>query len=270
MKVEIGTFLGRIPYAQVGTAPAGTRPIVVLSGGQAFVQRQTPDRLLRDAGRLERILPRGRSFVMLGYHQAPREDYSLATIVADVVAIVEELGGPVAIVGISYGGVIALHVAAARPDLVTHVALVVSAHDFSAEGKRRVEHQIDCAQRGDYAALVADFAAVFRRGWLNWLLRLRLRSQRDRLAEVMNETPVIVRGLRALLDAPLADTAPLGRITAPVLIIGGSADQFFGGMFEPTAAAIPNATLAVFDGETHMVPVERARAVAAKLRGFLR
>ena len=53
------------------------------------------------------------------------------------------------------------------------------------------------------------------------------------------------------------------------MIIGGSADQFFGGMFEPTAAAIPNATLAMFDGETHMVPVERARPVGAKLRGFL-
>lgn len=268
MNLQAGTFLGRIPFASVGD---GTRPIVVLSGGQAFVQRQTRDRVLRDVDRVSRILPRGRSFVMLGYDLAPAEDHSLANIVGDVAAILDEIGGPVQLVGISYGGVIALQVAAARPELVSHLVVLVSAHDFSAEGKRRVQHQIDCAQRGDYAALVEGFATVFRRRVLNWLLRMRIRSQKSRLAEVMNDTPTIVRGLRALLDAPLADTAPLSRITAKTLIIGGTADQFFGdGMMERTAEAIPDAKLALFPGETHMVPVEKRRAVAAKLREFLR
>ena len=267
MKVEVGTFLGRIPFASVGD---GARPIVVLSGGQAFVQRQTRDRVLRDVERVGRILPPGRSFVMLGYEPAPEEDHSLAKIVADVAAVLDEIGGPVQLVGISYGGVIALQVAAARPELVSHLVLLVSAHDFSAEGRRRVQHQIECAQQGDYAALVEGFATVFRRRVLNWLLRLRIRSQKSKLAEVMNDTPTIVRGLRALLEAPLADTGPLARVTAKTLVVGGSADQFFGdGQMERTAAAIPGAQLALFEGETHMVPVEKSRAVAAKIRDFL-
>ena len=76
--------------------------------------------------------------------------------------------------------------------------------------------------------------------------------------------------LRTLLDAPLADPARLGRVTARTLIVGGTADQFFGdGMQQQTAALVPNMTLALFPGETHMVPIERPRAVAATLRAFL-
>jgi pimeloyl-ACP methyl ester carboxylesterase len=86
----------------------------------------------------------------------------------------------------------------------------------------------------------------------------------------MNDPPTIIRGLRAVLDPRLADTARLAQVTARTLIIGGSQDQFFGdGMLERTAAAVPNASLVLFPGETHMVPVECSRAVAAKLRAFL-
>jgi pimeloyl-ACP methyl ester carboxylesterase len=211
LKIETGTFLSRIPYARVGTQP---RPILVLSGGQASVQRPTPARVSRDAARIARILPPRRSFIVLGYAPSASESYRLETIVADVAAIIGELGVPVQLVGISYGGVVALQVAANHPHLLSELVLVVSAYDFSPEGRRHVQYQIDCASRGDFAALVEGFAAVFRLPWLNWLLRLRLRARRSRLADTMNDPALIIRGLRALLDAPLADTAHLRRITA--------------------------------------------------------
>lgn len=265
MKLETGTFLGRIPYARIGSQPD---PIVVLAGGQAFVQRPTRARIARDAGRIARLLPKNRSFILLGY--APSEDRGLAAIVADVAAIVTELGAPKQIVGISYGGVIALELAAEHPSLVSELVLLASAYDFSAEGKRRIQRQIGCASRGDFAGLVADFIAVFRRPWLNWLLRLRLHLRRGRLAETMNEPPLIVAGLRAILDPQLADTTRLARVNARTLVVGGSRDQFFGnGVMAKTASLVPNASLALFDGETHMVPVERASAVAARVRAFL-
>jgi pimeloyl-ACP methyl ester carboxylesterase len=266
MKIEVGTFLGRIPFASVGD---GARPIVVLSGGGAFVQRQSRDRVLKDVDRISRIMPPNRNFVLLGYEQAPDEEHSITKIVDDAIAILDEIGAPVQLVGISYGGVIALQVAARRPELVSHLVLLISAYDFSAEGKRRVAHQIECAQRGDYPALVESFAAIFRRRWLNWLLRMRLRSQKDKLAEAMNDTPTIVRGLRALHDASL-DPKALSRVTAKTLIVGGNADQFFGdGMMERTAELVPGAKLQLFAGETHMLPVEKAGAVRRQLRAFL-
>lgn len=257
--------MGRIPYARVGSRPD---PIVVLGGGQAFVQRPTRARIARDARRIARLLPKNRSFILLGY--APGEERGLATIVGDVAAIVTELGAPKQIVGISYGGVIALELAAEYPSLVSDLVLLASAYDFSPEGKRRIQRQIGCASRGDFPALVADFVAVFRRPWLNWLLRLRLAMRRGRLAKTMNDPPIIVAGLRAILDPRLADSSRLARVTARTLVVGGSCDQFFGnGVMAKTASLVPNGSLALFDGETHMVPIERATAVAARVRAFL-
>ena len=65
---------------------------------------------------------------------------------------------------------IALQLAAQQPSLVSVLVLLASAHDFSAEGRKRLELQIDCASRGDLVALVEGFIAMFRRPWLNWLL----------------------------------------------------------------------------------------------------
>jgi pimeloyl-ACP methyl ester carboxylesterase len=110
---------------------------------------------------------------------------------------------------------------------------------------------------------------MFRRPWLNWLVRLRLRTRRGRLAEGMNDPEVVVRGLRAVLDDQL-DEDRLGRITATTLVVAGTRDQLFGDVPGQTAALVPNAELALFPGETHMVPVERRRAVAARVRDVLR
>jgi|CXWL01.1.fsa_nt_gi pimeloyl-ACP methyl ester carboxylesterase len=264
MKIEAGTFFNRIPYARVG---ADRDPILVLSGGQAFVQRPTRERFARDARRVARLLPAGRSFVLLGY--AP-EGPGLDAILEDVAPVLRQLGAPSQVVGISYGGVLGLELAARQPKLVSRLVLLATAYDFSAEGKRRLADQIDCASRADFEGLVAGFLGQFRRWWWNGLVRLRLRVRRSRLGELMNDGPVIVRGLEAILDPRLADSARLGRVTAPTLVLGGSRDPFFGaGMFEGTAAAVPDAKLILFEEETHMVPVERARAVAAEVRAFL-
>jgi pimeloyl-ACP methyl ester carboxylesterase len=267
VKLTTGKFLTRIPFARVGSAPD---PILVLAGGQAFVQRQTPARLERDAGRIARLLPQGRSFILLGYDLSPDGGAGLDAIVADVAAVVREVGAPREVVGISFGGVIALRLAARYPELVSTLVLLASGHDFSTEGKRRLQRQVECASSGDLAGLVDGFVVVFRRPWFNWLVRARLRTRRGRLGETLNDPAVILRGLTAVLDAGLADTTELARVSARTLVIGGSRDQFFGdGVFERTAAAVPNASLVLFPGETHMVPIERARAVAAKLRAFL-
>jgi len=265
--METGMFFGRIPYARVGADP---RPIVVLGGGQAFVQGPGPERLARDARRVARILPPGASFVLLGYDVAPPPDHSLERIVADVAGILSELGGGVPMVGISYGGIVALRVAATHPELVERVVLLVSAHDFSAAGRQRVLSQIELAERRDLVGLLAIFAKVFRRRWLNWLQARRLRTARRRIEQELNEPELIVRGLRAVTDADLADVNLLTRVTAPCLLVGGSADQFFGdGRMQETAAQLPSATLALFPDETHMLPVERARDVAAVIAAFL-
>jgi pimeloyl-ACP methyl ester carboxylesterase len=265
---ETGLFLNRIPFAKIGS---GSNPVVVLNGGQAFVRRPSPARTRRDAGRIARLLPPQRTIYVLGYDSAPAADYSLEAIVQDVAQVLRDETGPATVMGISFGGFVAARLAADHPDLVKSLILLVSAHRFSPEGRRSIDRQIACARAGDFHDLLDEFGLVFRRPWFNWLLRLRLRQERKRLDETMNDPATIVRGLNAVAGDDFgADPAWLKRIRARTLIVGGTKDPFFDvETMEETARLIPSAQLKLFKGETHMLPIERARDVRKVVAGFL-
>jgi pimeloyl-ACP methyl ester carboxylesterase len=265
---ETGLFLNRIPFVKTGSGPA---PIVVLNGGQAFVRRPTPARAQRDAERIARLLPAGRSVYVLGYDPAPSADYSIGTIVRDVAQILREEIGPATVIGVSFGGFVAARLAADHPDLVKELILMVSAHRFSPEGRRSIDRQIACAWAGDFEGFLDEFGLVFRRPWLNWLIRLRFRRERTRLQETMNDPAVIVRGLNAVAGEDFGDDPSwLARIAAPTLIVGATRDRFFDvASLEETARLIPSARLHLFENETHMLPVERARDVTKVVTRFL-
>ena len=263
-----GLFLNKIPYVQSGSGP---HPVVVLDGGQAFVRRPTPARAQRDAKRIARLLPEGRSIHVLGYEPSPPADYSIATIVDDVARILREEIGPATVMGISFGGFVAARLAADHPDLVKEMILMVSAHRFSPEGRRSVDRQIACAWSGDFEGFLDEFGLVFRRPWLNWLLRWRFRQERTRLHETMNDPAAIVRGLNAVAGEDFGgDPSWLAHVAAPTLIVGATRDPFFDvAALEETARHIPSARLQLFEHETHMLPVERARDVARVVTRFL-
>ena len=263
-----GLFLNKIPYVQSGSGP---HPVVVLNGGQAFVRRPTPARAQRDAKRIARLLPEGRSIHVLGYEPSPPAGYSIATIVDDVARILREEIGPATVMGISFGGFVAARLAADHPDLVKEMILMVSAHRFSPEGRRSVDRQIACAWSGDFEGFLDEFGLVFRRPWLNWLLRWRFRQERTRLHETMNDPAVIVRGLNAVAGEDFGgDPSWLAHVAAPTLIVGATRDPFFDvAALEETARHIPSARLQLFEHETHMLPVERARDVARVVTRFL-
>ena len=269
MKVfQTGLFLNKIPYVRAGSGP---NPILVLNGGQAFVRRPTPARALRDAKRIVRLLPRDRTVYILGYEPSPPADYGIGTIVGDIARILQDEIGPAAVMGISFGGFVAARLAAEHPGLVREMILMVSAHRFSPEGRRSIDRQIECAWQGDFEGFLDEFGLVFRRPWLNWLLRLRFRQERHRLHETMNDPATIVRGLLAVAGEDFGrDATWVADIRAPTLIVGGTRDPFFDvEAMEETARLIPCAQLKLFERETHMLPVERARDVAKTVKAFL-
>jgi pimeloyl-ACP methyl ester carboxylesterase len=265
---ETGLFLNKIPYVKAGS---GRHPIVVLNGGQAFVRRPTPARAMRDAKRITCLLPKGRPVYVLGYDSAPPAGYDIDAIVRDVAQILQEEIGSATIMGVSFGGFVAARLAAERPDLVEALILMVSAHRFSPEGRASIDRQIGYAWRGDFESFLEEFALVFRRPWLNWLIRLRFRQERRKLHETMNDPAIIVRGLNAVAGDDFGrDPSWLGRIQAQTLIVGGTRDQFFDvEAMNETARSIPAARLELFRNETHMLPIERARDVARVVSGFL-
>ncbi len=268
MSDEYGLLGGRIPFLRIGSDPT---PLVVLNGGQAFMRRPGPKRFAREARRVKRLLPPGQSFLLLGYSGSPPRGRGLDEIVGTLTTALESLPKPISLAGISYGGLVAARLAARRPESVSQLILIASAHSFSAEGQARVRTQIDLTSQGRYPELLQEFGGVFRRPWFNGLLRLRLSLQHRDLAREMNNPNLICAYLRAGLEADGRDgTAWLERVRARTLLIGGTRDQFFGeGRMEETVAAIPDARLTLLPKETHMAPVERAAVVQRALGEFL-
>lgn len=269
-QVETGLLGGRIPYIRGG---AGPRHAAVFFGGNALFKRL--DRS-SDPGRYARqiaaLLPDGFRFTILGYEETPPTDYTLDTIVRDMAHVVRtEIGNPDLVIGVSFGGFVAQRFAAEHPDLVRRLVLLVSGHRFSEEGWAAMERQFKALGTGDFHSLVTDSVLLFRRPWYNWLVRLKLWKDRERLAAEFKDPKLILRSYRSLFSEDFRRNSEFAkRITAPTLVVGGSADQFFGsGVFEETAKLIAGARIMLYKGETHMLPIERSGDVADAIAAFL-
>ncbi|MDZ4368879.1 MAG: alpha/beta hydrolase [Afipia sp.] len=260
-----GKARGRIPFALAGNDVE----LIVLNGGQGFVRQSTSKRLIRDAERVAKILPAGRSFTLLNYDAEPRHGLTIDDVVAQTAAAIEELapGRRIDLVGVSYGGMVACRLAACYPDLVNRLILAASGHRFSPRGTEHVRRQIALLEAGDEAGFASIFAGLFRNRVLNLLMDVMIGLGRKRVAGGMAPTPVILAYLKAMLSARPAE---LAAISAPTLVIGGSADQFFGdGIMEEAAAAVRHGTMHTLPGETHMAPVEASGGFRKKVQAFL-
>lgn len=266
--IETGLFLGKIPYAKIGTGPD---PIVVFNGGNAFLRRTDKARTRRYAKLIGKLLPPGRCFYILDYDMAPPAGYGLDMIVRDFAQIMRTEIGAASVMGISFGGFVATRFAADHPDLVNSLILLVSAHRMSPEGRHRIARQIDFVRHGDFYAMLMESAAIFRRPWFNLLLKLRIRLERKRLHQKMAGRDTIIRSLGIILGEDFARNHEwLARISTRTLVIGGTRDQFFDrAAYDETAGMIPQARLALFEGETHMLPAERSGDVAREIAAFL-
>lgn len=269
-QVETGLFAGKIPYIRGGTGP---RHALVFFGGNALFKRlDRSSDPARYAGQIAGLLPEDFRFTILGYEETPPSDYTLDTIVQDMAAVVRsEIGKPDLVIGVSFGGFVAQRFAADHPDLVDRLVLLVSAHRFSEEGWAAMERQFRALESGDFYSLVTDSVLLFRRPWFNLLVRLKLWKDRDRLASEFKDPEIILGAYRRLFSDDFARNRDFARrIAAPTLVVGGTADQFFGTrVFDETAGMISGARVALFGGETHMLPIERSGDVASTVAGFL-
>ncbi|MFD6281208.1 alpha/beta fold hydrolase [Streptomyces sp. NPDC060209] len=162
----------------------------------------------------------------------------------DTVAFLETVvGGPAHLVGWSDGGVVALLVAMARPDLVRK-AVVIGAN-FRPSSECFVEPaMVDAMTPGgaDLTFFREMYEAVAPDGADHW--------------------PVVAaKVIDMWRTQPTLTTGDLARVEAPVLIMVGDDDMM---TLEHTTAlyrAIPGAQLAVVPGASHLVPLEKPALV---------
>ncbi|MHC4818116.1 MAG: alpha/beta fold hydrolase [Planctomycetota bacterium] len=249
---ESGHTRGGLPYNRFGGGPGN---LVVFQGMQ-FVNRPLsglPARLFRN---LYRRLETRYTLFLLTRRPGLPEGYSLRDMSNDYAATIrEELDGPVDVVGLSTGGLIAQHFAADHPDLVRRLVLHSSAHHLSDGAKRLQERVCELAlERRWRAAYATVFAAMAPR--------------RGVMGGVANVTAWLAAPLGGLLLGRPSDPSDLAvtyaasnahefadqlaRIQVPTLVVGGERDPFYTpASFRETAEGIPNARLILYERMGH-------------------
>lgn len=271
-KAQSGLLSGGVPFIRGGEGP---RHAVIFFGANALLWRLDKVRERhRFAREVARALPAGFRFTVLGYPEFPPENYTLDTVVDDFARVFPSETGPAdLVIGISFGGFAALRFAARFPERVSRLVLLVTAHRFGDNGKAILDRQMALLEAGDRYSVIRENAPLFRRRWYNWLMRLMIWRERDRLLAQMKDPDVVLAAFRSLFytDNFSRNRAFAERIRVPTLLIGGTRDQYFGtAPFRETAEAIPDCRLELLEGEAHLLPIERSRSVRAFIAEFVR
>ena len=194
--------------------------------------------------------------ILFGEQEPP---YRISDFAADSAALVRHLGlGPVHVVGVSMGGMIAQQFAIDYPELTTTLTSIMSTPAPLEVGQPTAEASAMLTRPRS-----EDLEQFLIEEIENWQLtagsayELDVAWVREQAitARSRNRNPVgVVRHLAAVVASP--DRRPgLARLTMPVLVLHGSDDPLVtpsGG--EATAAAVAHAKHVVFPGMGHSLP----------------
>lgn len=230
------------------------------------------DELLADLAADHRVL----TYDLRGTGQSTRSGpYDIETDVADLEALLEEMGGPALLVSVSDGANRAVRVAARRPDLVATVAALgsgpLSRRNFSGEDAMLAS---DAVVETFIEMLGRDYRAALRTIFTSTNEQMSEDDLRERVAAQASYCPMeaAVGRVRAWFDDdPDADAAAIGErlwmITAPT--IAGAWLPEFDEVLRVVREKLPRANLEVFEEGFVSQPAEGAeliRRITAPLR----
>jgi 3-oxoadipate enol-lactonase len=188
----------------------------------------------------------------------------------DYVAVAaEQLDGPGAVVGSSFGGRIALELALARAELVERLVLIgagLGNWDWSEAAQAGLADEEVLLERGDLAGAARQQAEM-------WLAPRAAADVRE-LTEAMTirsyeqQLPLEGRVTGSWPEPPASEQ--LDRIDVPTLVVVGSEDvEDMRTIAERLAAGIPGARLETIEGAGHLPSLERPDELNRLLLEFL-
>ncbi|MGA8523329.1 MAG: alpha/beta hydrolase [Candidatus Dormiibacterota bacterium] len=219
-RLEETSYLSR-PEGRIAYDVDGTGPLVVLVPGmgdlRATYRFVAP--ILRDAGyRVAATDLRGH-----GYSDSTFATYSDTETSADVVALIEKLGGPAVVVGNSMGAAAAVISAAERPELVSGLVLIGPfVRNARMSGMQRLLLRV---------AMTPLWAAA---AWKSYLPRLYagrrpgdFDAYRDRVVASLRRPGYARAFSRTTRVSHDPAEARLSAVTAPTLVVMGDKDPDF-------------------------------------------
>jgi 3-oxoadipate enol-lactonase len=201
-----------------------------------------------------------------GFGDAPLEPGTIAYV--DHAASL--LDAPAAVVGCSFGGRIALELAAARPDLVKRLVLIGSglgSWEWSDSAQAGFAEEEEAIERGDLAAAAAQQARM----WLADDATPEVRELTEAMTLRSYEQQLPVEGAVKAVWPDVSAEMRLGDIDAPTLVVVGTEDvDDIKAIAEKLAAGIPGARFVTIQGAGHLPSLERPAELNALLLDFLR
>jgi pimeloyl-ACP methyl ester carboxylesterase len=213
----------------------------------------------RDVGKstwLEEYGPVDAANILFGIDKAP---YLLADMADDAAGLVEAIGlGPVHVVGISLGGMVAQQFAIDYPELTRTLTSIMStpAHMEVGQPTERALELLLRSRSQDFDEFldqeVETWGEMAGSGYplnVTWIRETARQSW-----ERARNPDGVVRQIAAVVQSP--DRRPLlSSVTVPALVLHGDEDPLItlpGG--EATARALPEATFVVYPGMGHSLP----------------
>lgn len=199
-----------------------------------------------------------------GLSDEPDGPVSILDYSRDVAALLDELAMEGAVVcGLSIGGMIALELAAARPDAVRGLVLCDTGHRIGTAGMWN--QRIDTVHRHGMKA-VAD--GVLER-WLSASFRDNQPADTALWRNMLLRTPAAgyAAACAAIRDADLTEAAQSIRV--PALCLCGTADMATPpGLMRELSALMPDGRYHDVPGAGHLPTVESADEVAHRMQAF--
>ena len=205
------------------------------------------------------------SIYRVGRRQRP-VGTTFADMAADAALAIEQLGAPVDLAGASTGGRIALELAAARPELVRRLALVITGTREVPWASRLNRKVMEDALAGRWRGV---YSRVFEIGATTGVQRVISRvvgwTMGPRLVGIPADSTQLIAELTAWEAVRLETRVP--PIPHPTLVIGGARDPVFPpDAMRAMAAQIPDCRLVIEPNLAHDFP---ARLIHDHLSPFL-
>jgi pimeloyl-ACP methyl ester carboxylesterase len=254
-----GTPIG---YRRFGSGP----PVVLVHGSGGGLHSWLPvAELLTD--RFELWLPARRGYAPSGPGRSPKR---YADEVGDLRVLIDRIGRPVHLAGLSYGATVALHAAAAGLPVRSLALWEPPLYAAGPEMDRVLAEFTALTERGDRRRadrLLAERVARVPAPMLD--LMDAAAPADDESADAPTDAPGWCRDLESMA-ADTADVRRWSAVTAPTLVMGGADTwQPMPETLGRLAAALPRATHTAFPGQTHFAPSVDPAPVAAEIARFL-
>ena len=179
------------------------------------------------------------------------------------------LDGPAAAVGCSFGGRVALELAAARPDLVERLVLIgagLGSWEWSESAQAGFAEEEEAIERGDLAAAAAQQARM----WLSDEAAPEVRALTEAMTLRSYEQQLPVDGQVKTVWPEASVETRLAEVVAPTLVVVGSKDlDDIRAMAVRLAAEIPEARFETIEGAGHLPSLERPQELNRLLLDFL-